>query len=116
MLRYQWEDAIRFWNSKKGKDRKRVGITIGKNKNSRTQMGRKEKLKDKRAEYEAIASSDSSVNLDNIDNRMIEKFWVLKSMVEFDFKDLLLTQPNILDPAHSNTCLWQIRLKLKFRG
>ncbi|MFQ6648476.1 hypothetical protein Gotur_021434, partial [Gossypium turneri] len=28
-----------------------------------------EKLKDKRAEYEAIASSDSSVNLDNIDNR-----------------------------------------------
>ncbi|MFQ6665881.1 hypothetical protein Gotur_032444, partial [Gossypium turneri] len=30
-----------------------------------------EKLKDKRAEYEAIASSDSSVNLDEIDNRII---------------------------------------------
>ncbi|MFQ6668065.1 hypothetical protein Gotur_033862 [Gossypium turneri] len=30
-----------------------------------------EKLKDKRAEYEAIASSDSSVNLDDIDNRII---------------------------------------------
>ncbi|MFQ6665878.1 hypothetical protein Gotur_032444 [Gossypium turneri] len=29
------------------------------------------KLKDKRAEYEAIASSDSSVNLDEIDNRII---------------------------------------------
>ncbi|MFQ6660386.1 hypothetical protein Gotur_028935, partial [Gossypium turneri] len=30
-----------------------------------------EKLKDKRAEYEAIASSDSSINLDDIDNRII---------------------------------------------
>ncbi|MFQ6663128.1 hypothetical protein Gotur_030763 [Gossypium turneri] len=25
MLRYQWEDAIRFWHSKKGEDRERVG-------------------------------------------------------------------------------------------
>ncbi|XP_040964801.1 uncharacterized protein [Gossypium hirsutum] len=24
MLRYQWEDAVRFWNSKKGKDREQV--------------------------------------------------------------------------------------------
>ncbi|MFQ6671000.1 hypothetical protein Gotur_035683, partial [Gossypium turneri] len=32
-----------------------------------------EKLKDKRAEYEAIASTDSSVNLDDIDNRIITK-------------------------------------------
>ncbi|MFQ6625361.1 hypothetical protein Gotur_005954 [Gossypium turneri] len=30
-----------------------------------------EKLRDKRAEYEAIASSDSPVNLDDIDNRII---------------------------------------------
>ncbi|MFQ6634897.1 hypothetical protein Gotur_012364 [Gossypium turneri] len=30
-----------------------------------------EKLNDKRTEYEATASSDSSVNLDNIDNRVI---------------------------------------------
>ncbi|KHG25917.1 50S ribosomal L4 [Gossypium arboreum] len=30
-----------------------------------------EKLKDKKAEYEAIASSDSSLNLDDIDNRII---------------------------------------------
>ncbi|MFQ6624196.1 hypothetical protein Gotur_003634 [Gossypium turneri] len=29
------------------------------------------RLKDKRAEYKAIASSDSSVNLDDIDNRII---------------------------------------------
>ncbi|PPS03621.1 hypothetical protein GOBAR_AA17043 [Gossypium barbadense] len=27
MLRYQWEDAVRFWNSKKGEDRERVGAT-----------------------------------------------------------------------------------------
>ncbi|MFQ6653696.1 hypothetical protein Gotur_024954 [Gossypium turneri] len=32
-----------------------------------------EKLKDKRAKYEAIASSDSSFNLDNIDNQIITK-------------------------------------------
>ncbi|MFQ6661078.1 hypothetical protein Gotur_029363 [Gossypium turneri] len=25
MLRYQWEDVVRFWNSKKGEDRERVG-------------------------------------------------------------------------------------------
>ncbi|MFQ6663949.1 hypothetical protein Gotur_031240 [Gossypium turneri] len=47
---------------------------------------------------------------------LLLKFWVLKGMVGFDFKDLLLTQPNILDPARSNTCLRGIRLKLKFRG
>ncbi|KAK5839703.1 hypothetical protein PVK06_008531 [Gossypium arboreum] len=46
MLRYQWEDAVRFWNSKKGE----------------------KKLKDKKVKYEAIASIDSSVNLDDIDN------------------------------------------------
>ncbi|MFQ6655590.1 hypothetical protein Gotur_026084 [Gossypium turneri] len=33
-----------------------------------------EKLKDKRAEYEATASNDSSVNLDDIDNRVIIEF------------------------------------------
>ncbi|MFQ6669836.1 hypothetical protein Gotur_034929 [Gossypium turneri] len=32
-----------------------------------------DKLKDKRAEYEAIASSDSSVNLDDNNNRIITK-------------------------------------------
>ncbi|MFQ6655202.1 hypothetical protein Gotur_025865 [Gossypium turneri] len=30
-----------------------------------------EKLKDKKAEYKAIASSDSFFNLDDIDNRII---------------------------------------------
>ncbi|KAK5785368.1 hypothetical protein PVK06_039948 [Gossypium arboreum] len=46
---------------------------------------------------------------------LLLKFWVLKGIAEFDFKDLLLTQPNILDLACSNTCLRGIRLKLKFR-
>ncbi|XP_040973455.1 uncharacterized protein [Gossypium hirsutum] len=27
MLMYQWEDAVRFWNSKKGEDRERVGTS-----------------------------------------------------------------------------------------
>ncbi|PPR86461.1 hypothetical protein GOBAR_AA34230 [Gossypium barbadense] len=109
MLRYQWEDAVRFWNSKKGEDRERVGtssrqkqkfthtagsrsfafevksgqkfgrlqlfeITHGKEDGSpmTSEAGEiMEKLKEKKAEYEAIASSDSSVNLENIDNIII---------------------------------------------
>ncbi|MFQ6669124.1 hypothetical protein Gotur_034499 [Gossypium turneri] len=47
---------------------------------------------------------------------LLLKFWVLKGMVGFDFKDLLLIQPNILDPARSNTCLRGVRLKLNFKG
>ncbi|KHG16304.1 Chromodomain-helicase-DNA-binding 8 [Gossypium arboreum] len=56
-----------------------------------------EKLKDKRKKYEAIASSDSSVSLDGIDNQTIIE---------------------VLGPetACSNTCLWGIKLKLKFRA
>ncbi|PPS11233.1 hypothetical protein GOBAR_AA09395 [Gossypium barbadense] len=114
MLRYQWEDAVRFWNSKKGEDRERVGISSRqKQKFTHTaglrsftsvveaeevSSGQKvrrlklfeithrkkdgspmtseagqimEKLKEKKAEYEAIASTDSSVNLENIDKRII---------------------------------------------
>ncbi|KAK5819880.1 hypothetical protein PVK06_024911 [Gossypium arboreum] len=113
MLRYQWEDAVRFWNSKKGEDRERVG-TSSKQKQKFTHMaglrsfacvaqaaeassGQKvgrlqlfdithrkkdgtpmtseaaeimEKLKDKKAEYETTASTDSSVNFEDIDNRI----------------------------------------------
>ncbi|KAG8485699.1 hypothetical protein CXB51_018969 [Gossypium anomalum] len=113
MLRYQWEDAVRFWNSKKGEDRERVGISsrqkqkfthttgsrsfasvaeaeevksgqkVGrlqlfeithrkKDGSPRTsEAGEIMKLKEKKVEYEAIASTDSSVNLENIDNRII---------------------------------------------
>ncbi|KAG8491052.1 hypothetical protein CXB51_014206 [Gossypium anomalum] len=114
MLRYQWEDAVRFWNSKKGEDRERVGISSRQKQKfthtagsrsfasvaeaeevkSGQKVGRlqlfeithrkkdgspmtseageiMEKLKDKKAEYEETASTDSSVNLENIDNRII---------------------------------------------
>ncbi|KHG17669.1 Uncharacterized protein F383_01924 [Gossypium arboreum] len=36
-----------------------------------TRIETQEKLKEKKEEYEAIASTDSSVNLENIDNRII---------------------------------------------
>ncbi|KHG07936.1 Glutamyl-tRNA reductase [Gossypium arboreum] len=42
-----------------------------------------EKSKDKREEYEAIASSDSSVNLDNIDNRIITEVLGPESLQQY---------------------------------
>ncbi|KHG06706.1 RNA-directed RNA polymerase L [Gossypium arboreum] len=80
MLRYQWEDAVRFWNSKKGEDRERVGTSSRQKQKFAHTAGLKsfacvaeaeEKVKDKKAEYEAIALSDSSINLEDIDNRII---------------------------------------------
>ncbi|MFQ6652695.1 hypothetical protein Gotur_024443, partial [Gossypium turneri] len=83
MLRYQWEDAVRFWNSKKGEELstgQKVGrlqlFDITHRKKDGSPMTSEaaeilEKLKDKKAEYEAIASSDSSVHIDDIDNRII---------------------------------------------
>ncbi|KAK5845745.1 hypothetical protein PVK06_001959 [Gossypium arboreum] len=116
MLMYQWEDAVRFWNSKKGEDRERVGtssrqkqkfthpagsrsfasVAEAEEVKSGQKIGRlqlfeithrkkdgspmtseageiMEKLKEKKTEYEAIASTDSYVNLENIDNRIITK-------------------------------------------
>ncbi|KHG15712.1 hypothetical protein F383_22728 [Gossypium arboreum] len=75
-----------------------------------------EKLKEKKVKYKAIASTDSSVNLRTLITELSIKFWVLKGTVGFDFKDLVLLRPNILDPAPSNTCLPGVKLKLKFRG
>ncbi|MFQ6631248.1 hypothetical protein Gotur_008820 [Gossypium turneri] len=102
MLRYQWEDAVRFWNSKKGEDCARVGTSSRAKQKFTYTAGSKsfacvaktelfdithrkkdgspmtsqaieimEKLKDKKVEYEAVASSDSSVNVDDIDNQII---------------------------------------------
>ncbi|KAK5839837.1 hypothetical protein PVK06_008680 [Gossypium arboreum] len=125
MLRYQWEDAVRFWNSKKGEDRERVGTTSRQNQKFTHTAGPKtfacvaeaeelspgqkvgclqlfdithrkkdgslmtseaeeimEKLKDKKAGYEAVASNDSSVNLEDIDNKVITEFLGPKSMRE----------------------------------
>ncbi|KHG30755.1 alaS [Gossypium arboreum] len=99
MLRYQWEDAVRFWNSKKGEDREQVRTSRRqKQKFTHTAGSRsfasvaeaEKKLKEKKAEYEVIASTDSSVNLEDIDNKIITEVLGLESMVGFDFKDLRL--------------------------
>ncbi|KAK5819378.1 hypothetical protein PVK06_024374 [Gossypium arboreum] len=83
MLKYQWEDVVRFWNSKKGEEvssGQKVGclqlfeITHRKKDGSpmTSEVGQiMEKLKEKKAEYETIASTDSSINLENIDNKII---------------------------------------------
>ncbi|PPR88525.1 hypothetical protein GOBAR_AA32168 [Gossypium barbadense] len=116
MLRYQWEDTVRFWNSKKGEDREHVGTssrqkqkfthTAGSRSFARVaeaeevSSGQKvrrlqlfdithrkkdgspmtseageimERLKEKKAEYEATASTDSSVNHEDIDDRIINE-------------------------------------------
>ncbi|KAK5819877.1 hypothetical protein PVK06_024908 [Gossypium arboreum] len=63
------------------------------------------KIMDKKVEYKVTVSSDSSINLDNIDNRVITEVLGPERYGRFNFKDLSLAQPNILDPAHSSTCL-----------
>ncbi|KAK5819109.1 hypothetical protein PVK06_024069 [Gossypium arboreum] len=109
MPRYQWEDAVRFWNSKKGEvlfgtssrqkqkftqtagsrsftceasSGQKVGhlhlFDITHRKKDGTPMTSEaaeimEKLKDKKAEYEATTSTDSSVNFEDIDNRIINE-------------------------------------------
>ncbi|PPR93386.1 hypothetical protein GOBAR_AA27284 [Gossypium barbadense] len=73
MLRYQWEDAEVKSVQKVGRlqlfeitHRKKDGSPMT------SEAGEiMEKLKEKKAEYEAIASTDNSVNLENIDNRII---------------------------------------------
>ncbi|KHG08391.1 hypothetical protein F383_35616 [Gossypium arboreum] len=48
-----------------------------------------EKLKEKKAEYEAIASTDSSVNLENIDNRIItEQYMPSESQAQAEVQRL----------------------------
>ncbi|PPS15818.1 hypothetical protein GOBAR_AA04759 [Gossypium barbadense] len=82
MLRYQWEDAVQFWNSKKGEDRERVGTSSRQKQKFTHTAGSKsfacvaqaeEKLKDKKAAYEATALTDSFVNFEDIDNRIINE-------------------------------------------
>ncbi|MFQ6628163.1 hypothetical protein Gotur_007780 [Gossypium turneri] len=40
MLRYRWEDAVRFWHSKKGEDCERVGNSSRQKKKFTTRPGR----------------------------------------------------------------------------
>ncbi|MFQ6641534.1 hypothetical protein Gotur_016230 [Gossypium turneri] len=91
MLMYQWEDAVRFWNSKKGEklsSGQKVGrlqlFDITHRKKDGSPMTSEvaeimEKLKEKNAEYKTIALSDSSFNVDDIDNRIIIEVLGLES-------------------------------------
>ncbi|KAK5786082.1 hypothetical protein PVK06_040709 [Gossypium arboreum] len=74
-----------------------------------------EKLKEKKVEYEAIASTDSSINFENIDNRIITEVLGPERYGRVRSQGLVLPRPNILDPAPSNTCLSGVKLKQKFR-
>ncbi|KAK5839240.1 hypothetical protein PVK06_008015 [Gossypium arboreum] len=93
MLKYQWEDAVRLWNSKKGevlRSKSFASVAEAEEVSSGQRVGclqlfeithRKKagspmtyeagQIMEKKAEYEAIASTDSSFNLENIDNRII---------------------------------------------
>ncbi|PPS01769.1 hypothetical protein GOBAR_AA18904 [Gossypium barbadense] len=106
MLKYQREDAVKFWNSKKGeevKSRQKVGrlqlFEITHRKKDESPMTSEageimEKLKEKKAEYEAFASTDNSVNLENIDNRIITEVLGPKkySRVQFQGSGVTPTQ------------------------
>ncbi|PPR81017.1 hypothetical protein GOBAR_AA39696 [Gossypium barbadense] len=75
MLRYQWEDAEASSGQKVGRlqlfditHRKKDGTPM-----TSEAAETMEKLKDKKAEYEATASTDSSVNFEDIDNKIINE-------------------------------------------
>ncbi|KAK5771362.1 hypothetical protein PVK06_047564 [Gossypium arboreum] len=70
MLRYQWEDADRERVGTSSRQKQKFTHTAG-SRSFASVAEAEEKLKEKKAEYEAIASTDSSVNLENIDNRII---------------------------------------------
>ncbi|KAK5842197.1 hypothetical protein PVK06_004527 [Gossypium arboreum] len=158
MLRYQWEDAVRFWNSKKGevlpirtssRQTQKFKHTVGSRSfasvaeadevSSGEKVGRLqlfeithrkkdgsfmtseaeeiiEKLKRRRRSMKRLLRLIVLLILRTLITELSLKFWVLKDMVGFDFKDLVLPRPNILDPTPSSTCLPGVKLKLKFTG
>ncbi|PPR83104.1 hypothetical protein GOBAR_AA37609 [Gossypium barbadense] len=68
MLRYQWEDTVRFWNSKKGEDRERVGTSSRQKQKFTHTVGSKSfacvaQAGNKKAEYEVTALTDSSIDI-----------------------------------------------------
>ncbi|KHG06723.1 hypothetical protein F383_33599 [Gossypium arboreum] len=76
MLRYQWEDTDRERVGTSSREKQKFTHTTGKKDKSpmTSEFGEIiEKLKDKKVEYKAIASSDSSVNLEDIDNKTVTK-------------------------------------------
>ncbi|KAK5846523.1 hypothetical protein PVK06_002814 [Gossypium arboreum] len=97
MLRYQWEDTDRERVGTSSRQKQKLTHTAGsKRSSSGKKVGRlqlfyithrkkdgtpmsseaaeiMEKLKDKKVEYEATASTDSSVNFEDVDNRIINE-------------------------------------------
>ncbi|KAL4385035.1 hypothetical protein GQ457_15G015330 [Hibiscus cannabinus] len=80
MHTYQWEDAVRFWSSTKGEARERVGVASRQQQKFTHNAGSKsfarvaeehDKLRDKRAEYEATGSSHGSINDQELENQVI---------------------------------------------
>ncbi|KAE8734333.1 hypothetical protein F3Y22_tig00000773pilonHSYRG00216 [Hibiscus syriacus] len=83
MFRYQWKDAVRFWSSKKGQENtsgSKVGriqlfdmIHTNKDGTPMTADAAEimEKLREKKVEHHATASSHSIVNDDDIENQAI---------------------------------------------
>ncbi|KAH1098333.1 hypothetical protein J1N35_015254 [Gossypium stocksii] len=110
MLRYQWEDMDRERVGTSSRQKQKFTHTIRSRSFDEVSSGQKvgrlqlfdithrkkdgspmtseageimEKLKEKKAEYEAIASTNSSVNLEDIDNRIITIVLSLESSQQY---------------------------------
>ncbi|KAH1073247.1 hypothetical protein J1N35_025575, partial [Gossypium stocksii] len=70
ILRYQWEDTDRERVGKSSRQKQKFTHTAGSRSFARVAEA-EERLKEKKAEYEAVASTDNSVNHEDIDNRII---------------------------------------------
>ncbi|MFQ6624625.1 hypothetical protein Gotur_004497 [Gossypium turneri] len=75
-----------------------------------------EKLKDKKAEYEAIASSDSSVNVDDIDNQIITEVLGPERYGRVRFQGSFVNPTQYFGSSSQQYMPSGVRLKLKFRG
>ncbi|XP_052482017.1 uncharacterized protein LOC105783240 isoform X2 [Gossypium raimondii] len=128
MLRYQWEDAVRFWNSKKRDElssgqkvrclqlfeithKKKYGSPI-----TPEAVEILEKLKNKKAEYEAIASSDSFVHLDDVDNQIITEVLGPERYGRVRFQGSFVNLTQYFGSSSQQYIPSGVRLKLKFRG
>ncbi|KHG23134.1 hypothetical protein F383_29518 [Gossypium arboreum] len=75
-----------------------------------------EKLKEKKALYEAIASTDSFVNLENIDNRIITEVLGPERYGRVRFQGYGVTPTQYFGSNSQQYLPSGVKLKLKFRG
>ncbi|KAK5836050.1 hypothetical protein PVK06_011794 [Gossypium arboreum] len=75
-----------------------------------------EKLKEKKALYEAIASTDSFVNLENIDNRIITEVLGPERYGRVRFQGYGVTPTQYFGSSSQQYLPSGVKLKLKFRG